>query len=343
MSADASRPLVTALVLALAACAGDTPSPDTTLAARDIHVATKACGEPQAAEWTPAKVGAATFIVNRATQGMHARTRWTLAPDSSAILVVEDPAGVENEVVADGVLFASERTGRTWRMDSVWSVAPSPDWRSLAVGRAFVLRNGEADTIPVERWSSAEASLRAVAGAQPALAADSLRAHAFEVSGMSYALGVAATFIVQADRDTTRFPVAFARTGGWTVAWSCASPNGMTVLTGDKPPRVDDDDPAVAITPALAPEKVTWMEGPILDSSAPLARDSARRLVVRDRVIERRGDSVVVREGRIERTVGPGIPLAATRGGRFILAVAPRAGAKQRYDSPDQLVVYRVP
>ena len=343
MSAGALRPFITALVCTVGACAGDLPSPDTTRVAREAPSAARTCGQPQAAEWSPAKVGAATFVVNRATQGMFARTRWTLAPDSSAIIVVEDPAGVENEVVADGVLFASERTGRTWRMDSVWSVAPSPDWRSLAVGRAFVLRNGEADTIPVERWSAAEASMRAVAGAQPALTADSLRAHAFEVSGMSYALGVAATFIVRTDLDTTRFPVAFARTGGWTVGWSCASANGMTLLTGDKPPRVDDDDPAVAITPALAAEKVTWIEGPTLDNSAPLARDSARRLVVRDRIIDRRGDSVVVREGRVERTVGPGFPLAATRGGRFILAVAPRVGAKQRYDSPDQLVVYRVP
>lgn len=339
----AVRPFVIALALTLGACAGDTPSPDTTRVAREAPRTARRCGEPQAAEWSAAKVGAATFVVNRATQGMLARTRWTLAPDSSAILVVEDPAGVENEIVADGVLFASERTGRTWRMDSVWSVAPSPDWRSLAVGRAFVLRNGEADTIPVARWSAAEASMRAVAGVHPALAADSLRAHAFEVSGMSYALGVAATFIVRTDLDTTRFPVAFARTGGWTVAWSCASPNGMTLLTGDKPPRVDDDDPAVAIRPALAAEKVTWSDGPMLDNSAPLARDSARRLVVRDRVIERRGDSVVVRESGVERTVGPGFPLAATRGGRFILAVAPRVGAKQRYDSPDQLVVYRVP
>ena len=42
------------------------------------------------------------------------------------------------------------------------------------------------------------------------------------------------------------------------------------------------------------------------------------------------------------RAVGPGMPLASTRGGRFILAMAPRSAAKP-HESPDQLVVYRVP
>ena len=53
--------------------------------------------------WTPARGGAAAFVVNRATRGMSARVRWALAPDSSALIVVEDPAGVENEAVPDGV------------------------------------------------------------------------------------------------------------------------------------------------------------------------------------------------------------------------------------------------
>jgi hypothetical protein len=56
---------------------------------------------------------------------------------------------------------------------------------------------------------------------------------------------------------------------------------------------------------------------------------------------------VVVREGdgggkSVERDVGPGVPLAATRGGHFILALAPRTGASPR-DSSERSVVYRVP
>lgn len=42
------------------------------------------------------------------------------------------------------------------------------------------------------------------------------------------------------------------------------------------------------------------------------------------------------------RDVGPGVPLAVTRHGRFVLAVAPRTDAKP-YESPDHAVVYRVP
>lgn len=342
MTAGACGALGLAVVIALLACAGEAPAPDSARVAGSAAAPDNACGATPSADWTPANVGAATFVVNRATQGMHSRTRWALSPDSSAMLVVEDPTGVENEPIANGVMFASERTGRTWRMDSVWSVAPSPDWRSLAVGRAYVLRNGEADSIPIERWAAASASLLAVAGPQPALAAESLRAHAFEVSGMSYALGVAATFIVHTDRDTASFPASFVRIGGWSVAWSCASPTGAVVVTGDRPVRVEDNDPAVSVVPALEPEQVTWTEGPVLFNHVPLARDSGFRLVVRGRVIEQRGDSVAIRDGDVLRTVGPGIPLAATRGGRFILAVAPRARARA-YDSPDQLVVYRVP
>ena len=123
-------------------------------------------------DWTPANVGAATFVVNRATRGMAAHVRWALAPDSSAIIVVEDPAGVENEAVPDGVLYATERTGRTWRMDSVWSAAPSPDWTRVAVGRAVVLGGGKEQVVAPARWAGAAAALAAIAGPQEAITAD---------------------------------------------------------------------------------------------------------------------------------------------------------------------------
>lgn len=47
-------------------------------------------------------------------------------------------------------------------------------------------------------------------------------------------------------------------------------------------------------------------------------------------------------EGRPGPDVGPGLPLAATRGGHFILAIAPRA-ERRPHESPDHAVVYRVP
>jgi YD repeat-containing protein len=303
--------------------------------------------------WTPARVGAATFVVNRATRGMAARVRWALAPDSSAMIVVEDPSGVENEAVPDGVLYATERTGRTWRMDSVWSAAPSPDWTRVAVGRAVVLQGDEAQAVARSRWTGAAKSLAAIAGPQPALAAESLRAHSYPVSGMAVAEGAAATFVADVARDEREAPTRFVSLDGWRVRWSC---DGHDLLIGERPGRVQDDAPAntarrVAVmservTAAPAADSIPWTAGPTLDISVTVARD-ARSLRARGRVIEGRTDRITVRDSSasgwsLPRDVGPGVPLAVTRNGRFVLAIAPRAGAKQ-YESPDQAVVYRVP
>lgn len=302
-----------------------------------------------AGEWTPAAVGAATFVVDPGTRGMSARVRWALAPDSSAIIAVEDPSGVEAEAVPDGVLFASERTGRTWRMDSVWSASPSPDWRQVAVGRAVVLGGGEAQSIAPSRWEAPAARLEAIAGAQPELAAESLRAHSYPVSGMAVVEGAAATFVAEVSRDVREAPVRFVTLDGWRVRWSC---DGRDLMVGVRPVRVQDDAPAgserrVAVDggvtgSARAADSVSWTSGPTLDISTPVERGT-RRLNVRGRVIaERDGRIVVVDSGRAPRDVGPGMLLAATRSGRFILAIVPRPAAKS-YESPDQAVVYRVP
>ena len=303
--------------------------------------------------WTPARVGAAAFVVNRATRGMSARVRWALAPDSSALIVVEDPAGVENEAVPNGVLFASERTGRTWRMDSVWSASPSPDWTRIAVGRAAVLGGGEQQAVAPSRWREAERSLAAVAGPQPAITAESLRAHSYPVSGMAIVEGTAATFVADVAGDVRDAPVRFVALDGWRVSWSC---DGHDVLIGGRPERVQDDAPAKAtrrvavqggsLGSAPAANAVAWVDGPTLDISTPIARD-ARTLRARARVIEGKGNRIIVRDTSTggwsaPRDVGPGVPLATTRNGRFVLAIAPRTDARQ-YESPDHAVVYRVP
>lgn len=310
------------------------------------------CINPAREPWTPARVGAAAFVVNRATRGMSARIRWALAPDSSAMIVVEDPAGVENEAVPNGVLFASERTGRTWRMDSVWSAAPSPDWTRVAVGRAAVLGGGEQQAVAPSRWKEAERSLQAVAGPQPAITADSLRAHSYPVSGMAVVEGTAASFVADVSRDERDAPIRFVALDGWRVHWSC---DGHDLLIGVRPERVQDDAPAkttrrvavqggdVGSAPAAA---VAWVDGPTLDISVPLSRE-ARTLRAQGRVIEGRGDRITVRDSSAggwsaPREVGPGVPLSITRNGRFVLAIAPRTDAK-RYESPDHAVVYRVP
>lgn len=316
--------------------------------------ASAACAAPARSDWTAAPVGAATFEVNPATRGMTSRVRWMLAPDSSALLVMDDPAAVENDAIPNGLLFATERTGRVFRMDSVWSAAPSPDWRRLAIGRGVVLSGGESQTIPPERWQAPAARLRAIAGAEPALVAESLRAHSFPVSGMAVVEGAAVTLVADVEHGAPTAPIELVALDGWRVRWSC---DGADVLVGGRPSRVQDDAPSAAErrvsstggtrTSAPPADHPQWTDGPTLDISVPAASGPGRPLAVRGRTIDQRAGRIVVRQRSAAgtdtvRDVGPGVALAATRGGHFILAVAPRPG-RRPYESPDHAVVYRVP
>lgn len=313
------------------------------------------CVAPDKGRWEPVPVGAAKFVVNRGTHGMTAQIRWAMSPDSAALLVVEDPVGAESEPVPDGALFVTEHTGRTWRMDSVWSVAPSPDWRQLAVGRAVVIPGGEEQVVPESAWTAPARRLAELGGAHPALHADSLRAHSYPLSGMAVVEGTAIT--ITADVDLLPAPAArFASLDGWRVGWSC---DGRALLVGDRPQQVSDDEPATntrrvawptrsaGATSTAPADSVRWTTGPTIQIGAPSADSGAGTFVVRGRRIEGRGGRVIVhgtdRTGTpTERDIGAGRPLAATRGGRFILALAPRANARPS-ESPEHAVVYRVP
>ncbi|HEX2602959.1 MAG TPA: hypothetical protein VHL32_12725, partial [Gemmatimonadaceae bacterium] len=63
--------------------------------------------------------------VNNGTHGMAERVKWAFSPDRKAVLVVADPAGVENEPVPNGFFFGDEASGFQVQMDSVWDVVPS--------------------------------------------------------------------------------------------------------------------------------------------------------------------------------------------------------------------------
>jgi hypothetical protein len=102
-----------------------------------------------------------------------------------------------------------------------------------------------------------------------------------------------------------------------------------------------------ALTSASAADAPRWIDGPTLDISMPLTPGATRPLAVRGRTIDVREGRIVVRErdsaGRdIVHDIGPGTPLAATRGGHFVLAIAPRPD-RRPYESADHAVVYRVP
>jgi hypothetical protein len=317
--------------------------------------ASTACVVAERGAWEPAPVGAAAFEVNRGTRGMSSQLRWLLSPDSSALLVIDDPNGVENEPVPDAVFYATERTGRTWRMDSVWSAAPSPDWRHLAVGRAVVIGGGEKQEVPRGAWDAPARRLREIAGVAagetPALSGDSLRAHSYAVSGMGVAEGAGVTLVLEPGALPDATP-RFLSLDGWRVGWSC---DARSVVIGEKPSRAGDDDSAATSRRVMLTaggvataqrDEPRWSDGPSTMIGVPTPVQ-ARPLVVRGRTIDSRAGRVVVRPSDgaakgTERDVGPGVPLAATRGGHFILALVPRAGASQPAAS-DHAVVYRVP
>jgi hypothetical protein len=232
-------------------------------------------------------------------------------------------------------------------------VAPSPDWMHVAVGRAVVLGGGERQVVAPSRWEEAARSLAAIAGPNAAINADSLRAHSYPVSGMAVSEGAAATFVVDVRTDVQEVPVHFVTLDGWRVRWSA---DGHDLLVGVRPVRVQDDAPATtsrrvslvgqgaSSTPAA--DSVAWVTGPTLDISEPVAHED-RTLHASGRVIEGKANRITVRDSTARgwsaaRNVGPGVPLAATRHGRFVLAIAPREDARP-HESPDHAVVYRVP
>lgn len=288
--------------------------------------------------------------VNSGSHGMSARIRWTSSDDRRTVLVVEDPRAVENEPVPNGFVFASEGAGPVQR-DSVWDVAPSPDWRSVVYARAYTASAGETDSIPPREWHRLAGSV--------GLMESIVRKNAFPTSGMVTAYGAARPFVVRlgAPQDSSGsrdpgLPIA----EGWRVAWTR---DGSRVAIGAPPEIMADDAPAsrwrlvdpatgasrgVADTTSLA--QFQWVQGPNLDVSTSVDMRQRRAFRAGDVDIESEDGWIRVyeREGaRIHapRIVGPGIALTATANGQFIVAIAPDPGA-QSYDPPNAVVVYHI-
>ena len=278
--------------------------------------------------------------VNQGASGMVARVRWAFSDDRGAILVVEDPASVENEAFPNGFVLARETaTGvDAVQVDSVWDAAPSPDWGAAAFGRAHRVSAGERDSLSSAQW----AALAAAAGMSVA----DVKRGSFPASGMAVMVGLAQPGIVRlAAGEPHVWPVA----AGWRVAWSR---DGERIAVGTAPaPRVDDDAEAarwVAIDTAtgmprgeLPPDferfEPAWTEGPMIDIS--VSHDTARRVSL---PID--GGTVESVGNRITRNgvhIGPGIALATTRRGRAIVALAPDLNARE-YEPKERLVVYLV-
>ena len=300
----------------------------------------------------PARAGIAVTVipVNHGTHGMSARVRWVFSPDRRSVLVVEDPRAVENDPVPNGFVFGREDTAPVQR-DSVWDVAPSPDWRRVAFARAYTTRAGETDSVPPSEWHRLAGSV--------GLLESMVRKNAFPTSGMVTAFGVARPFIVEpkaiGDTSTTQ-PAGLPIAEGWRIAWTL---DGSRLAIGAPPEVIGDDarparwrlvDPSTGasrgVTENAALAHLDWIEGPNLDMSMAVDMKQRRAFRSGDLDIESEDGWIRVysRGGgrmRAPQIVGPGIALTATANGQFIVAIAPNPAPKS-YDPPNYLVVYHI-
>jgi hypothetical protein len=300
--------------------------------------------------------------VNQGTYGMASRVKWVLSPDSSAILVMVDPAGVENEPVPNGFFFGSETQNFQARMDSVWDVAPAPDWQSLAFSRAYVVRGAESATIPPDAWIALARRTR--------MDTATVIQGSFASSGMSLARAIAQPGIIRVPTDIrapnasdAAAPRTFPIARGWQVRWTT---DGSTIALGNNPAKADDSenseswaalDPKTGALHGTLPAGAQltvprWAKGPVLDMSVPVDMSGARPIQVtsgkRTYSIESQRGVITARETTAGAntdtppfTIGSGKALAATRGGRYIVALAPRRNAVAN-EIPVEAVVYTV-
>jgi len=300
--------------------------------------------------------------VNQGTYGMASRVKWIMSPDSSAILAMADPVGVENEALPNGFFYGSESRNFQTRMDSVWDVAPSPDWGTIAFSRAYVLNPREQDSIPAAMWQEI--------ARRTGMDTATVRTGSFASSGMSMARAIAqpGTITVPADARAAgasddaaprMYPIAL----GWRVRWT---PDGSIVALGGSPARVQDDEPSATwasldpksgafhgTLPANAQLVVPrWFDGPVLDVSVAVDMQGAPAIKVssgnRTFSIESARGVITTREttpgvDSVSRTfpIGSGKALVATKGGRYILALSPRVNAVA-HEVPVEAVVYVV-
>ncbi|HYN83285.1 MAG TPA: hypothetical protein VES88_17535 [Gemmatimonadaceae bacterium] len=300
--------------------------------------------------------------VNQGTYGMRSRIRWILSPDSSAILVMVDPVSIENDPLPNAFFFGSETRNFQTRMDNVWDVAPAPDWQSLAFSRAYVVRSPNDDLIPAADWIA----LARTTGMDTATVIQG----SFNASGMTTMRAIAQPGIIRVPADIrapgatdAAAPRMFPIARGWRVRWTV---DGTTIALGNNPARVEDDegseswaalDPKTnalhGTLPAGARLAVPrWKDGPVLESGTAMDLEGGNPVDVtagkRSFSIESQRGVITAREttpgvssDATPFTIGSGRALVSTRGGRYIVALAPRRNAVAN-EIPFEAVVYTV-
>lgn len=281
--------------------------------------------------------------VNRGTHGMAERVLWAFSPDNKAVLVVADPGGVENEPVPNGFFFGDEARAFQTQMDSVWDVAPSPDWTWLGFGRAYGVVGGEGTGTELLTAVSRRTSIDTA----------TLRASSFASSGMSMSRAIAQAGVIRIPADPRQIaaadsaaPKLFPVARGWRVRWTT---DGTTLALGNSPARATDNessqtwaalDPNTGALHGSLPASAKLVElkmtaGPTLDRSLPIDMTQSPPIQIRRgtqtfTIQSIRGvititDPAGVGSTGAQRVVGAGIALAATAGGRYIIALAPRS------------------
>jgi hypothetical protein len=281
--------------------------------------------------------------VNRGTSGMAEHVLWAFSPDRKSVLVVVDPGGVENEPVANAFFFGDETRAFQVQMDSVWDVEPSPDWKWIGFGRAYTLVRGEGTGTDLIADVSRRTSIDTA----------TLRAGSFASSGMSMSRAVAQPGVIhipdnprqQAAADSAA-PRLFPIARGWRVRWTT---DGSTLALGNNPARAEDNEPSqtwAALDPTtgqlhgslpanakLADVKFTM--GPTLDRSVPIDLTQSSPIQIQHgnqtfTILTTRGVITIAEppgagSTGAQRVVGAGVALAATAGGRYIVALAPKS------------------
>jgi hypothetical protein len=275
---------------------------------------------------------------------MTERVMWAFSPDKNSVLVVADPAGVENEPVPNGFFFGDETRGFQTQVDSVWDVQPSPDWKWIGFGRAYTVVDA----------TGAGTDLLTDVSRRTSIDTSTLRAGSFPSSGMGMSRAVAQAGVIHipdnprataaGDSAAPRlFPVA----RGWRIRWTT---DGSTLALGNSPARAVDNEPSQTWS-ALDPltgalhgtlpanstlADVKFTQGPTLDRSLPIDMSKSPPIEIKHgtqtfNIESERGVITLVEttpgatSKAAPQVVGAGMALAATANGRYIVALSPRS------------------
>jgi len=196
-----------------------------------------------------------------------------------------------------------------------------------------------------------------------------LRAGSFASSGMSMSRAIAQPGVIhipdnprQVAAADSAVPRLFPIARGWRVRWTT---DGTTLALGNSPARATDNESSqtwAALDPTsgalhgtlpanakLADVKMT--AGPTLDRSLPMDMNQSPPIrimrgmqpytILSNRGVITIADPPGVGSTGAQRVVGAGIALAATAGGRYIIALAPRSKPDAN-EMPFEPVVYTV-